>query len=230
MKPILTLLAALWFVPLAEAQESLQKWKHSGTLAILTTPDGANLPASARVEGFPLLVRLSQETFDFRQAQPGGEDVRFSIDGALLAHQVEMWDAEQGSAAIWVRVPVIMGNERQLITMHWGRDDAASGSSGEAVFNESNGYVVAMHLGDVKNQCRTKSGPFRPLIPVRCPLSGSSDGRVASTRGRGSPAARRFLDCPSARNPTRRRPGFRAEQVNTTVVGWGNEQATRARL
>ena len=32
-------------------------WPHSGSIYILTTPEGANLPASATVEGFPLLVR-----------------------------------------------------------------------------------------------------------------------------------------------------------------------------
>ncbi len=33
-------------------------WKHSGSLFILTTPEGADLPASASLENFPLLVRL----------------------------------------------------------------------------------------------------------------------------------------------------------------------------
>jgi len=33
-------------------------WQHSGSFYILTTPEGANLPASASKEGFPLLVRL----------------------------------------------------------------------------------------------------------------------------------------------------------------------------
>lgn len=52
----------------ADDQGRLQDWKHSGTLGILTTPDRANLPASANVEGFPVLVRLTSATFDFRQA------------------------------------------------------------------------------------------------------------------------------------------------------------------
>jgi hypothetical protein len=130
MKHVLTLVIVLLFMPLfagsVVADDSLADWKHSGTLAILTTPDGANLPESARLEGFPVLVRLSKATFDFRQAQPRGEDVRFSAEGKPLAYQIEQWDAEQQVAAIWVRVPEIRGNARQLITMHWGRADAAS--------------------------------------------------------------------------------------------------------
>ncbi len=183
MKQILTLLAFLLFVPLAEAQESLQKWKHSGTLAILTTPDGADLPATVKVEGFPLLVRLNRETFDFSQAQPSGEDVRFSIDGAPLAHQIEMWDAEQGTAAIWVRVPAIHGNERQLITMHWGKADAANQSSGAAVFNESNGYVVAMHLGDVKDAGKDEVGTVSPDLGGDATTRQVTDAVIAAICG-----------------------------------------------
>lgn len=224
MKLILTLLAALWFVPLAEAQESLREWKHSGTLAILTTPDGANLPVSARVEGFPLLVRLSRETFDFRQAQPGGEDVRFSINGALLAHQVELWDAEQGSAAIWVRVPVIQGNERQLITMHWGRDDAASGSSGAAVFNESNGYVVAMHLGDVKNPVQDEVGTVSPVDAGTESVVGVIGRARRFDTGQGIACGDKISGLPVGSQSNTTQAWIRAEQVNTTVVGWGNEQ------
>ncbi|MCX5656346.1 MAG: hypothetical protein NTY65_17050 [Planctomycetota bacterium] len=61
-------LAALLLVPLArpgaaadkpaKAAAQYQGWQHSGSLYILTTSDGANLPASASEDGFPLLVRL----------------------------------------------------------------------------------------------------------------------------------------------------------------------------
>ena len=33
-------------------------WQHDASLFVLTTPEGANLPATATVENFPLLVRL----------------------------------------------------------------------------------------------------------------------------------------------------------------------------
>ena len=61
-------------------------WQHSGSIFVLTTPDGADLPAAAVVEDFPLLVRLNKDWFDFTQAKAGGEDVRFSTStGATLA-------------------------------------------------------------------------------------------------------------------------------------------------
>ncbi len=59
-------------------------WQHSGVLTILTTPDGANLPASAVETDFPLLVRLDKDWFDFSQAKANGEGVRFSTSTGVL--------------------------------------------------------------------------------------------------------------------------------------------------
>src|SRR5689334_8154188 len=100
---------------------------HGGSIYLLTTPQGADLPASAVEEGFPVLVRLHKDFFDFGQAKANGEDIRFSmLDGTPLAYQIEKWDAAGGSALIWVRIPTIRGNERQEIRVHWGNANAES--------------------------------------------------------------------------------------------------------
>lgn len=224
MKHALALLTALLLALHANAQDSLPDWKHSGTLAILTTPDGANLPASASVAGFPLLVRLSKETFDFRQAQPDGADVRFSAQGKPLPYQIDTWDARQGTAAVWVRVPVIKGNERQLITMHWGKPDAARATNGAAVFNESNGYVAALHLGDGKDALRDAVGTVSPVDAGTT----SSPGVIGRARrfevGKGIACGDKITGLPVGSAASTTQAWIRAEQVNATVVGWGNEQ------
>src|SRR5688572_4963963 len=76
-------LAVLLIASLATAQDNpavaqYQGWKQAGALALLTTPEGANLPAGAVLEGFPVLVRLDRDWFDFSKARPNGEDVRFA--------------------------------------------------------------------------------------------------------------------------------------------------------
>jgi hypothetical protein len=115
-------------------------WQHSGSIYILTTPEGANLPASASEDGFPLLVRLHKDFFNFSQAKVQGEDIRFSTStGAPLAYQIDEWDAATATASIWVRMPTIKGNARQEIRLYWGKADAASESNGSAVFNADNG-------------------------------------------------------------------------------------------
>ena len=123
------ILSALLFTFMAPGQDKpvaavapYQSWLHSGSLYLLTTPEGANLPATASVEGFPALVRLHMDWFDFKQAKAGGEDLRFSTStGAPLPYQIEEWDVVSGTASIWVRVPLIKGNERQEIKVHWGK-------------------------------------------------------------------------------------------------------------
>src|SRR5689334_10615918 len=100
----------LLFASVSQAAAHYPGWKHSGSMYLLTTPEGADLPASASVEGFPLLVRLHRDFFDFNQAKPNGADLRFSSHrDEPLAYQIEEWDPAQGVANIWVRVPSIKG-------------------------------------------------------------------------------------------------------------------------
>jgi hypothetical protein len=130
------------------ADAPLPGWQHAGVFTVLTTPDGANLPAGAMVEQFPLLVRLHRDWFDFAQAKADGADVRFTTaDGKVLPHQIEEWDAKNGTASVWVRVPRIEGNARLTLQIHWGKADPASAADAKAVFNESNGYLSVWHLG-----------------------------------------------------------------------------------
>ena len=118
---------ALVFPGLVLAQDP--GWRYSGSLFLLTTPEGADLPASASEVDFPVLVRLHKDLFDFSQAKAKGEDIGFSAEGKPLAYQIEEWDAAKGVAGIWVRIPVIKGNARQEIKLHWGKAGAASESS-----------------------------------------------------------------------------------------------------
>ena len=106
---------ALFLTLLATASAQSPGWQHEGALFILTTPEGANLPATAEEKDFPLLVRLHKGFFDFSQAKAEGADLRFSADSKPLAYQVEEWDATNGTACVWVRIPVIKGNARQEI-------------------------------------------------------------------------------------------------------------------
>ena len=133
---------------LSQASAQYGDWKHSGSMYVVTTPAGADLPATAVEKNFPLLVRLNKNYFDFRQARPRGEDIRFSANGKALAYQVEHWAAAEGKAAVWVRIPTIKGNDQQAIKMHWGNDKVSSESNGERVFQTTEGFAGVWHLGD----------------------------------------------------------------------------------
>ena len=49
--------------PLGTASAQYPEWQHSGSLYILTTPEGADLPSTALEKDFPLLVRLDKDFF-----------------------------------------------------------------------------------------------------------------------------------------------------------------------
>ncbi|MCX6879591.1 MAG: DUF2341 domain-containing protein [Verrucomicrobia bacterium] len=137
------------FLTALSANAQMPGWRHSGRIYILTTPEGANLPASASEDNFPLLVRLHQDFFDFSQAGAHGEDLRFtSAAGNALAFEIEDWKPADGTASIWVRIHHIKGNARQAITMYWGNSSAPAAGNGERVFGTDAGFCGVWHLGD----------------------------------------------------------------------------------
>ena len=75
MKTKLTIRAIVYLAMLASASAQYQGWQHSGSIHILTTKEGASLPATATETNFPLLVRLNKDWFDFGQAKPNGDDL-----------------------------------------------------------------------------------------------------------------------------------------------------------
>ncbi len=125
----LTVIAIFFFAMIPTAKAQFDAWQYSGSMSVLTTPEGADLPATAAIEKFPLLVRLDKDFFDFKQAQPNGEDLRLAVDGKALHYQIEQWDAANGKASVWVLMPSIKGNSRQKIQVYWGNVDAKSESN-----------------------------------------------------------------------------------------------------
>lgn len=198
-------------------------WQHSGAITILTTPEGAGLPSEALIEEFPLLVRLHKDFFDFRQTKPLGEDIRFSSsDGEALHYQIEHWDVGSGTASIWVRIPKIEGNSRRQIRIHWGKPDAASESNGAAVFSESNGYVSVWHLGD---EVTDEVGTLESKDVGTETIAGMI-GKARHFPGRaGVFGGDKISDYPTGNTTHSTQAWFRAEQPNSTIIGWGNEQA-----
>ena len=196
-------------------------WKHSGSVFVLTTAEGANLPVSAVVEEFPLLIRLHKDFFDFSQLQPNGEDLRVSTpDGKPLTYQIDEWDSKTGTASVWVRVPKITGNARQEIKLHWGKADAKSESDGKAVFGQSNGFLSVWHMNaTVKDEVGTvesKDTGTKPALGMVGPARHFSGlkGISGGDKIQGYPVG-------AASHTTE--AWFRAEKPNGNVLAWGNE-------
>jgi len=221
------LLGKLWGDTTPEATTNhrniFEEWKHSGSVWLLTTPEGADLPTGAKVEQFPVLVRLHRDFFDFSQARPGGEDLRVtSATGERLAFQIEDWNPENGTASVWVRVPLITGNSRQQIRLHWGNPKAAGESDGQAVFNPSNGYIGVWHM----------TGPVRDEtggITSTDTGTTATPGVIGSARrfgeGKGVSCGDKITSLPTGAAPSTTEAWFRLTRPNATLIGWGNEKA-----
>ena len=127
------------------------RWRYSRNLYFNTTASGAGVHGT--VADFPALVRLTSSTFNFSQARSDGADLRFSSqDGKRLAFEIEQWDATANIAALWVRMPEILGNnDSQYIVMHWGAEGVAAQSSGAGVFDTSCGFRGVWHLSGPGN-------------------------------------------------------------------------------
>ncbi len=207
---------------LAMAVAQYPDWQHAGSLYILTTPDGANLPATVTAEGFPLLVRLDKEWFGFSQAKPNGEDLRFATRaGKPLAYQIEAWDAAAGTAAIWVRIPRIQGNARQEIRMFWGKADADSESDGKAVFNASNGYLTVLHMADPVADATGK-------LTATDTGTTATPGMIGAARhfpgGKGVNGGEKIDGFPTGSEPHSSEAWIRSDTVNGNFLCWGNEK------
>ena len=199
-----------------------KNWEHSGSLYLDTTPEGANLPATAHEKDFPLLIRLNKDWFDFSRAKLNGEDIRFSTSrGASLPYQIEQWDAAAGTADIWVRIPAINGNAHQELKLHWGKADAANESNGAALFNESNGYLSVQHLNEsVKDEVGS--------LEAQDTGTTSSAGMIGKGRhfpgGKGIFCGDKIANFPTGAASHSSQAWFRPIMSNGRVIGWGNEQ------
>ncbi len=229
-------------------------WKHGGSLFILTTPEGADLPASASLDNFPLLVRLNKKWFEqpagsdavlrsprsksgsdplSSPASPSppasnpfaslsGDDIRFtSADGQPLAYQIEEWDAANGMASIWVRIPRITGNSRQEIKLHWSNPNAVSESSGAVVFNASNGYATVLHMNEPVTD---EVGSIVPKDERTTATRGMIGAARRLAGGQGIFGGEEIKTWPSGAGPMTTEAWFRADRANGNVLAWGKEQ------
>ena len=214
--------AALIHAAASSASAQYSEWQHAGSMVILTTPEGADLPASAVEEDFPLLVRLHTDFFDFAEARPHGEDIRFSTpSGQTLPFQIEQWDADQGMAIIWVRIPVIRGNTKQELRVHWGHASAESESNGRAVFDPSNGHLAVWHM----------NGPVTEdavgVIKSKDAGTGAAPGMIGPARhfpgDRGVFCGDGIATFPTGSSPHSSSVWFRGDKPNCRILSWGKE-------
>ncbi|MBS0266701.1 MAG: DUF2341 domain-containing protein [Planctomycetes bacterium] len=201
-------------------------WKHHASIYVLTDEAGANLPAATVLENFPLLVRLHGGIFNFQQARPAGEDLRVtSPDGKALAFQIEEWDSQRQVASLWVLVPVIKGQARQELRLHWGNPAAASESDGQAVFSAATGYLNVMHLGDEQGALRDETGAVQATDQGTTSVPAVIGQGRHFVPGKGINCGEMITWFPTGAAPHSSQAWIRPLATNAIAVAWGNEHA-----
>jgi biopolymer transport protein ExbB len=161
--------------------EGLGSWRYFKLLTLDTTASGANVRSD--VPRYPVAVVLTAATFDFSQARPRGEDLRFSDqDGRLLPHAIETWDGSATTAVIWVSVNVKGLSNAQTITMSWGNAEATDVSDSHAVFDTRDGFVGVWHLAEPGSATvrgyQDATANAADMTGVNVAADGSAEGRI----------------------------------------------------
>ncbi|MCY3018133.1 MAG: DUF2341 domain-containing protein, partial [Planctomycetota bacterium] len=155
-----------------------------------------------------------------------GEDLRFSSGtGTPLVYQIEEWDAANGTASIWVRIPTIKGNARQEIKLHWGKADAPSESNGAAVFNADNGYASVLHMSEA---LKDELGAVTPVDAGTTLAAGIIGEGRHFVPGKGVNCGNHITTYPFSDSPFTSEAWFRAEPAaaGSMILYWGR-YATR---
>lgn len=125
-------------------------WLYSKPVYLNTAASGADV--SGHVYNFPVLIRLHEDNFRFREAQSDGEDIRFvkaDADSTAVPFEIERWDSQAGRAEIWVKADTIYGNSTtRYFVMLWGNADAQAINQTGKVFDTTDGFHGVWHLSD----------------------------------------------------------------------------------
>jgi hypothetical protein len=225
MRLLCILLAACLgpFLPLQA--EDYSAWSGHGSVWLLTDKEGANLPATAVVKEFPVVLRLHGDTFPFASAQSKGEDLRVTdATGRSLALEIESWDKAAGEAVIWVRVPEIRGAMRQELKLHWGNPQAKSVSDGSKVFSRDNGYLSVWHMGQ---EVKDVVGTLPSKVVGTKPIEGLIGGARTFAGKEGVFSGDKITGYPTDASSHTTSAWIKPTRSNSTIIAWGNEAGGR---
>ena len=116
---------------------------------------------------YQVLIELNSTNFNFTNARPSGEDIRFvDSDVNKLNYWVEEWDVWAKKAKIWVKVPKISANKKEDIWMYYGNEGAMDAGNGDATFElfddfnyfDSNKWTIRRFSNDANKECVFEEG------------------------------------------------------------------------
>ena len=123
------------------------KWEYRKKVALDTSSSGAYIQQN--LMDFTVLVRLHSGNFDFTRVKENGEDLRFvnGDDTTLLKYHIEMFDAFDEIALVWVKIPNLAPSSNQnSIWIYYGNESAVSGQDSKSSFDSL--YQAVYHFNE----------------------------------------------------------------------------------
>jgi hypothetical protein len=156
-------------------------WTRSRRIFLNTSVSGAG--AVGNVFNFPVLVRLTKNNFNFPEAKPAGDDIRFAKqDNTALSFEIERWDPMAGLAELWVKIDTVFGNDSgHCIMMYWGNQQAAPISNGAAVFDTGNGFQGVWHMNQAANS-PVRDATYNNYIGTRFGQNAAVSGAIGTAQ------------------------------------------------
>lgn len=118
-------------------------WAYRKKVTLNTSASGAEIKDG--LADFPVLVRLHTGNFTFLDAKEDGGDLRFvaADDKTPLKYHIELWDAPNELALVWVRVPRIQGNSAvDHIWMYVGNPKAVREEDPKATYDPAASLIL----------------------------------------------------------------------------------------
>jgi biopolymer transport protein ExbB len=149
MKRLLLFLAALATFALLPATAQAwwnADWKFRKKITLDASAQGADLKEA--VAAMPIAVRLHTGNFLFTDAKPDGSDIRFvgADDKTPLKHHVELFDAANQLAVIWVQAPAVAAGARAELWMYSGNDKAVAADDARGTYDGS--QLLRLNFGE----------------------------------------------------------------------------------
>ena len=138
MKRFLALLTLLLVLPMSAHAWWNAEWKFRKKITLDTSALTAE--ASDVATGVPVAVRLHSGNFLFTDAKPDGSDIRFVAgdDKTPLKHHIEMFDAANQLAILWVQVPRLAAKTpSDAVWMYTSNAKAAAADDAKGVYSPS---------------------------------------------------------------------------------------------
>lgn len=160
--------------PNRQEDPAFKAWKHQALVIFKYKPLG--MQRGKVVTGFPLLIRLDPDNFNFSQSGAAGADIRFTKpNGEVIPFEIAGWDTAARTAEIWVKLDSIrVSDDSAKFRMYWGNANATQAGDPGKVFSIADGFSGAWHLSE---SATGKPDDFQDATGRFPGQGGSGDGK-----------------------------------------------------